>query len=129
MLPVAALSLLPSFTCPACLAAYTGVLSFLGFGFLLAARVQMYLILFFFLIGLAGMVWSTRTHRRPGPIILTVSGFMAVMAGKIVWTLSPLVYAGVVLLIAGSLWNLWLKRAAAAPQSLVELTGFSGDRP
>jgi hypothetical protein len=119
-LPGAVVSLLPSFTCPACLTAYTGILSFLGFTFLLGATVQIYLISFFFAIGLASMAWSTRTHRRAGPLVLTLAGSIAVVLGKIVSNLPPLVYAGIVLLLAAAVWNFRLKRTS--PQVLVGLT-------
>jgi hypothetical protein len=123
-LPGAVVSLLPSFTCPACITAYAGILSFLGLTYLLTNTVQVYLISFFFIAGIASMAWSTRTHRRFGPLVLTLSGSGAVLVGKFAWDVRPLIYAGIALLLAGAVWNFRLKRTSA--QTLV---GIGDVRP
>jgi hypothetical protein len=119
-LPGAVVSLLPSFTCPACITAYTGILSFLGFTFLLTTTVQVYLISSFFTAGVASMAWSSRTHRRLGPLVLTLAGSVAVLLGRFAWNVQALVYAGIALLLAGAVWNFRLKRTST--QALVGLT-------
>jgi mercuric ion transport protein len=119
LVPAAILPLLPSVTCPACLAAYTGVLSAVGLGFLVDERVLAPLIAGSLVVGVASIAWSTRTHRRPGPIAATVVGSAAVVAGRLVWSVPVVLYGGVALLIGASLWNLRLKRPRGEP--LVQL--------
>lgn len=118
-LPGALLSILPSATCPACVAAYAGVLSATGLGFLLTERVLVPIIVVFLAAGIASIGWSTRSHRRAGPLVATVIGSAAVVLGRIVWSVPLLLYGGVALLIGASLWNLSLKRPR--PESLVQL--------
>src|SRR5579875_3326336 len=102
-----------------CLAAYAGVLSAVGLGFLFNERVLGPLIVVFLAIGIFSVAWSTRSHRRLGPLVVTLVGSGVVVAGRLVWNIPIALYAGVALLIGASLWNLWLKRPQAEP--LVEI--------
>jgi len=111
-LPAAVLPLLPSFTCPVCLAAYAGVLSTLGLGFVLRESVLAPLIVAFLLLGIASVEWTTRSHRRAGPLATILVGSGAVIAGRLVWNVPAVLYMGVALVLAASLWNLWLKSPA-----------------
>lgn len=110
VVPATVLALLPSFTCPACLAAYGGLLSAIGLGFLQDERVLAPLIAVFLALGLVSVGWSSRSHGRRGPFLLTLAGSVAVVAGRLVWSIPGALYGGVALLIAASVWNLWLKR-------------------
>jgi copper chaperone len=121
LLPGALLPLLPNATCPACVAAYAGVISALGLGFLLTERYLAPLIVAFLLIGIASVAWSTRSHRRAGPLIATLLGSAAVIMGRVAGHEHLLLYSGVSVLIAASLWNLWLKRRQ--PQQLIRIAG------
>ena len=109
-LPGAVLSMLPSFTCPACIAAYAGVLSALGLGFVLREEFLAPLIVVCLLAGVASMATSGRAHGRAGPLVLTILGSLLVAAGRLVWSVPALVYGGAALLVGTSIWNLWLKR-------------------
>lgn len=115
LIPGVLLSLAPSATCPACLAGYAGLLSAVGLGVVLHERLLTPLIVLFLVVGIVSMAWSARAHRRPGPLLLTLVGSAAVVAGRLVWHIHFLLYTGVVLLIGASLFNLWLKRPRAAP--------------
>lgn len=119
MIPGALLPLLPNATCPACVAAYAGVLSAVGLGFLLTERILAPLIVLFLAVGIASVAWSTRSHRHVGPVVATVLGSAAVIMGRVVGHVHSLLYAGVMILIAASLWNLWLKKRR--PQELVQI--------
>lgn len=114
VVPAAVLPLLPSFTCPACLAAYAGVLSAMGLGFLLNEAFLAPVIAVVLVASVAGVAWSTPSHRRPGPLVATTAGALAIVAGRLVWDLPVVLYAGIAVLLAGSLWNLWLKRPRRA---------------
>ena len=111
-LPAALLALLPSATCPLCAAAYVGVFSAMGLGYLLTERILGPLIAVFLLVALITVGWFTRRHRRPGPLLLTVAGTLAVAAGRLVLDVPLLVYSGAILLLVASLWNLFARRRA-----------------
>lgn len=121
-LPAALLSLLPSFTCPACIAAYAGLLSALGLGFVLREEFLAPAIVVFLAVGVLSVGTSARTHGRPGPLVLTIVGAVLVVSGRLVWSVPSLVYGGAALLLAASAWNLWLKRPlrSAADAAAVE---------
>jgi mercuric ion transport protein len=126
LIPGAVLPLLPSATCPACIAAYAGVLSAFGLGFLFTERVLAPLTAVFLVIGLASVAWATRAHRSLGPLALAVVGSAGVAAGRLVWSIQPLLYAGVALLVFASLWNLRLKRPRPVPLVQLGLHAKSG---
>jgi len=67
LLPGGLLALLPAAKCPFCIAAYTGLLSSVGLGFLHNDRVLAPIIGVFLAVGLLSVAWSTRSHRRLGP--------------------------------------------------------------
>ncbi len=115
LVPGAALALLPSASCPVCIAAYAGALSALGLGFLFNERVLAPLIGVFLAIGVGSVAWSTRSHGRVMPLVVTVLGAAGVIGGRLIWAVPSVLYAGVGLLIGASLWNLWLKRPQPAP--------------
>ncbi len=122
--PAAVLPLLPSFACPVCLAAYAGVLSSLGLGFLFSDRVQAPLIVFFLTITLGSVAWSAKQHRRFGPLLVVLCGSLAIVVGRVVWDIRWALYLGVVCLVVGTVWNLILKR----PRRKYVPLGFAQDR-
>ncbi|GJQ27815.1 MAG: hypothetical protein HBSAPP02_28470 [Phycisphaerae bacterium] len=107
-LPAAVLPLLPSFTCPLCLPAYAAVLSSFGLGFVLDNRVQRPLILLFLAVAVGSVAWSARERRARGRLVVVVLASIAVIAGRIVWNIPSLVYAGILGLVAGAVWNMAL---------------------
>ncbi len=114
--PAAVIAFLPSATCPLCIAAYAGALSALGLGVVFNAHAQVVVMSFFLVVGVGTVAWSARSHGQRGPTVLSIAGAAAFVAGRILWTVAPLLYAGVALLLAGSLWNLWLKRPRSLPE-------------
>lgn len=116
-IPAAVLPLLPSATCPACVAAYAGVLSSLGLGVLARESVLQPLILGFLAVSVLTIAWSTRRHRRPGPVLIAVAGCLAVVGGRILWDLPAALYFGVACVFVGSIWNLIAKRTAAGSET------------
>ena len=126
MIPGALLPLLPSATCPVCAAAYAGLFSAVGLGFLFREQVLAPLIVVFLMTGILTVAWSTSSHRRPGPLLATLLGSAAVVAGRLVWNIQLVMYSGAALLIAAVLWNLWLKRLN--PKRLVTIRPPTNER-
>lgn len=124
--PGGLLSLLPAAHCPACLGAYGALLSSLGVGFLLKERVLAPLIALALVAGVATVWWSGRTHGRRGPLLATIMGSAAIACGRLLWNVPALVYAGGLVLVAGSLWNLWLKRPKPEPLVNIRLRRKEG---
>jgi len=98
-------SLLPKLACPACWPAYAGLLSALGLGFLIPSTHLLALTAVFLVIAVGALAWSTwRAHTNLAPLALGVAGAGAILWGKFWMDSEPLLYVGVGLLVAGSLW-------------------------
>ncbi len=108
--PAAVLPLLPSFSCPLCLAAYAGVLSSLGLGFVLNESVLRPLIVLFLGIAVGSVAWSARRHRKRGPVVAAAAGALSIIAGRILWSLPLAVYGGVICVVLAAIWNLVLRK-------------------
>ncbi|MCO5166619.1 MAG: MerC family mercury resistance protein [Planctomycetes bacterium] len=111
--PAAGLALLPSATCPLCVAAYAGALSSLGVGFMLQEQVLLPLIALFLGLTVASVAWSTRKHGRMAPLVLVLLGAACVVGGRLLASLPLLVYFGAALLVVGSFWNVLVKSGRA----------------
>jgi hypothetical protein len=81
------------------------------------------------LVSIAAIAWSTKSHRRPGPLILTIVGALAVGCGRLLWSVPILLYGGSVALLSASFWNLWLKRRRPQPLVRVRLSGPRSNAP
>ena len=108
-LPGAVLPLVPSFSCPACIAAYVGVLSALGLGFLFTERVLAPLIVSALALGVASIAWTVRAHGRKAPLALAAAAASLIVAGRLLWTAPVAVYIGAAAFLAAAGWNLWLR--------------------
>lgn len=108
-IPSVVLPLLPSFTCPMCLAAYSGILAAAGLGAVLKASVLQPLIAIFLVVQIGSVAWTMRSHAVPGPLVVTVAGAGAVAGGRLFADVPALLYVGVALLVLGAIWNLGLK--------------------
>ncbi len=126
--PAAILPLLPSASCPVCLAAYAGVLSSFGLGFLFRDPVQRPLIILFLSISVASIGWATRQHRNIGPIAAVVLGSFAIVAGRILVSAPWLVYVGVPCVVVAAAWNLVLKGSSTRNGQRLGKVGSSGER-
>ena len=113
-IPAAFLSLLPAVTCPACLGAYAGLLSAFGLGFLVRSAVLEPLLISTLVLGLATIVWSTLEHHHPWPLALTLLGDLAVVVGRYALASQEMQWVGFPLILAGALWNIWLRRRGPA---------------
>ncbi len=116
--PAAVLPLLPGFSCPACVAAYAGVLSALGVGFLVTERVLLPLIAVSLLFGVASIAWTIRAHGRKSPLVLAIVGAALIAGGRLVWSVPAAVYVGAAAFIVAAGWNLWLRVGAMRRREL-----------
>jgi mercuric ion transport protein len=91
------------------------LLSAVGAGFLVHDAVLAPLLVVFLVIGGIGICVTYRRHRRIGPLLVHIAGAVAVFMFTFVLVITPLVWLGVVGLIAASLWDFVLgKRAPRA---------------
>lgn len=102
----------------ACCLGVTGALSVLtavGAGFLIN---DAFLIPFYFGL-LALSVWllyvSARSHGNLAPFWTGLAGALVAFVG--LWILPALVYAGLIVLISGSVWDFWNVRLTRTPPS------------
>jgi len=115
-LPGALLPLVPSFSCPACVAAYAGVLSALGLGFLLTEQVLLPLIALSLVLGVASIAWTARAHGRRAPFILAINAALLIASGRFAWSLPLVVYIGAAGFLLAAGWNLWLRLQMASKE-------------
>lgn len=107
--PGALLSLLPSANCPLCMAAYAGILSTLGLGFLFTERVLACLVPVFLVVGVASIAWTLPAHGRKAPLLIAVIASVLIVSGRLVWSAPTAVYLGAPLFLAAAGWNFWLR--------------------
>lgn len=105
-------ALLPVGACPACWPAYAGVLSAVGLGFLLEKTYLLAATGAFLLVAVASLAYRASSRRGFGPFYLGACGSTVALAGKFALSLDSLLYSGLVLLVAASLWNAWPQTAA-----------------
>lgn len=114
-IPGAVAAVLPVATCPACFAAYAGLLSALGAGYLLREQILAPLLVVLLVLGMVSVAWSSRSHGRREPLFATIAGSTAIVAGRLIWSTPLLLYGGVSIVLGASLWNVWLGRQGPAP--------------
>ena len=126
-LPSILLPLLPKGACPLCLGAYGGVLSALGLGFMATDRVLAPLIIVAAGISVGSVGLTTMGHRHPGPLTASLIGAGTVVSGRLVWNVPALLYVGLGVLFAASIWNFWLRRPARKPLIQIRDQPTEGD--
>lgn len=118
VLPAAGIALLPKITCPLCWPVYAGLLSSVGLGFLTQTVYLLPVTEAFLAVALAALGFRARQRRGWGPFAAGLVAATLVIGGKFVFDADSVLYAGIGLLIAASLWNTWpvrnRGRAAAA---------------
>lgn len=129
LLPSVGVAVLSKFTCSFCLGAYTGLLSSLGVGFVATDAGLTGLTVGLLALGIAGVAWSTRRHRHPGPLGVMLLGSGVLLLARLDQP-SPttLLVSGAALALGASLWNFWLERRQ--PNCCVQtekLTPLKGD--
>ena len=107
LLPSVGAALLPKLTCPACWPAYAGLLSSLGVGFVDYTPYLLPLTAAFLAVSVAALAYRARSRRGYAPFLLGAAAATAVLVGKFGFDNDPVMYAGLGVLVAASLWNSW----------------------
>ncbi len=111
VLPAIGAALVPGLTCPACWPGYAALLSALGLGFIPTLPYLLPLTASLLFLSVAALTFRSDTKL---PVAVGLIASVVILLGKFVFELSPMIYAGVGLLIAASLWKLRRPAAAAA---------------
>jgi hypothetical protein len=111
LVPSVGVALLSKFTCSMCVAAYAGVLSSLGVGFVATDGGLTALTAVLLVLGLVGIAWSSRRHGQLGPLsLMLVSAVVLLVARLNQPAPRTILLSGAALALGASLWNLWLDR-------------------
>lgn len=113
--PGVGISLLPKLICPACWPAYAGIVSALGLGFLISAKYLLPLTVAFLAISALALGFRASRRHGYGPFWMGVAAAAVILTGKFYFDAAQATYAGVVLLVAASVWNSWPRRAVTTP--------------
>jgi len=109
---VASASILGVF-CPACFPAIGVLLSSVGLGFLVSAKIISGITLAFIFLAFAGFAYSySKEHKNPLPILLAMAGAFGIYGGRYLFPSMPIIYTGAVLFISASILNWYLKKKA-----------------
>ena len=127
-LPGIVFALLPNLACPACWPVYAGLLGSLGFGFLLNTSYLFPITLIFLVIAVGAFGFRAKRRWGYGPFGAGLLASGIVLVGKFVFESDQVMYGGIALLVAASVWNGWpLKmnrkssRAACVPAGTVSM--------
>lgn len=113
-LPAIGAAAAPKLTCPACWPAYSGLLSSMGVGFFDYTPYLLPLTAGFLLLSLLALGWRATQRRGYGPLILGLGASAVLLIGKFVFDSDTVMYAGMAVLVAASLWNAWPRARQAA---------------
>lgn len=86
------------------------LLSAIGAGFLVNDAVLAPLLVVFLVIGGIGLGLTYRRHGRKGPIMVYISGAVAVFVFTFVLFIAPLIWLGIAGLFAASVWDFVIGR-------------------
>lgn len=127
VLPGVGVALLPKLTCPMCWPAYAGILSTLGLSVLLSAEYLFAITLLFLSLSVGALGFRASHRRGYSPTLLGAAGSALVLLGKFRFESSALMYGGLALLAAASLWNGWPRKAVSTCQQCVPAGGALQD--
>ncbi|MBI4596675.1 MAG: MerC family mercury resistance protein, partial [Candidatus Tectomicrobia bacterium] len=113
VLPSIGLAVLPKVTCPACWPAYAAILSSLGLGFINYTPYLLPLTGGFMLLAVASLGYRAKRRRGYKPFVLSLLAALILMIGKFGFESDAIMYGGIALFLAASLWNAWPQRKTA----------------
>ena len=104
-------ALLAKAACPTCWTLVAGGLGALGVAVELSTGTLRLLGLLFLALALAALAWRAPRRRGYGPLALGFVGAVGLWTGEHLAPSETLAGAGVLLLVAASIWNAWPRRA------------------
>lgn len=102
-----AVAALPVLTCPACWPLYAGFLSAAGLGFVDYTPYLFPVTAFLLVVSLLPLLWKAQSRRGYMPFITAVAAAVLILFGKFRLDENMVYYAGIALLLAASIWNIW----------------------
>lgn len=102
---------LPVLTCPACWPLYAGLLSALGLGFVDYTPYLPPVTAVLLILSLVPLAWKAPQRRGYKPLVVGILSAALILFGKFWLDHTALFYAGVGLLLAASIWNIWPVKA------------------
>jgi mercuric ion transport protein len=109
--PAVGVALLPKLACPACWPAYAALVSSMGLGFLIDSQYLFWLTTLVMVVAVLALGYRAGTRHGFGPMIVGLVSGGTLLAGKFLWDLTWLSYAGVAGLMASAVWNSWPRRS------------------
>lgn len=128
-MPGAGVALLPKLLCPMCWPLYAGIVSSVGLGFLVGTAYLLPITSAFLILTVTVLGFRARQRRGYGPFLIGLAASGAILTGKFYLELNPLLYGGVCLLVAASVWNAWPRPTNSAvcpsctPDTTVPIAG------
>ncbi len=110
MVPAVGASLLPKLICPVCWPAYAGIVSSLGLGFLIGTAYLLPVTAAFLVVSTGALAFRARQRRGYAPFWTGSVATTVVLVGKFRFDSLVVTYAGIMLLVAVSIWNIWPRR-------------------
>src|SRR5712692_4495535 len=118
-MPGFGVAMLPKLLCPLCWPLYAAVVSSVGLGFLIGTTYLLPITSIFLIMTLAVLGFRARQRRGYGPFLLGVAASVAILIGKFYLESNSLMYGGVGVLAAASVWNALPRRA----KTIVQISG------
>ena len=112
--PGIGVALLPKLTCPLCWPLYAGIVSSLGLGFLISTAYLLPLTSAFLIFTLGALAFRAKQRQGYGPFFLGAVGSAAVVTGKFQLEVNIMMYSGIGILVAASVWNAWPRRVVGS---------------
>ncbi len=103
-------SLLPKLMCPLCWPAYAGLLSTLGLSFLISTVYLLPVTAVLLLLAAGSLTFRASRRRGLKPFWLGLGAAILVLGGKFYFESVVVTYAGIILLVMASAWNVWPRR-------------------
>jgi mercuric ion transport protein len=106
-IPGIGVAMLPKLVCPMCWPLYAGIVSSIGFGFLIGTAYLFPITSIFLILTLAVLGFRAKQRQGYSPLVVDAFGSAAVLVGKFLLASNPVMYGGVGLLMVATVWNAW----------------------
>jgi mercuric ion transport protein len=113
IVPSVFIAVLPKLTCPACWPAYTAILSSMGIGFVNYTPYLFPFTIIFLVVAIIALYYQARIQKQYMSFIIGLVSSLVIMAGKFFLDNNLVMYFGLAMLMAASLWNIKYTLAAS----------------